>query len=68
VTATEGGSLIVPVGVVRQEGANAALSFPPDPAIRRALIVKLYAANYDREVERINVINVFGALARTLVQ
>jgi cellulose synthase (UDP-forming) len=48
----DGGDLIVPVGVARRQGKIAALGFLPDPAIRRALIVKLYTGNYDREVKR----------------
>ena len=35
---------------------------------RRALIVKLYTGDYDREVERVSLTEVFAAMARTLVQ
>jgi cellulose synthase (UDP-forming) len=63
----DGGTLAVPIGVARREGNVVALTFVPDDALRRALIVKLYTGNYDREVEKVNAAEVFTALAKALV-
>ena len=62
----DGGNLVLPVTVVRRDGTTAALNFLPDPALRRALIVKLYTGGYNREVERIKMLHVFSVLAKTL--
>jgi cellulose synthase (UDP-forming) len=62
----DGGSLVLPVEVVRRDGQTAALRFAADPAIRRALIVKLFTGDYNREIKKIEITEVFGILAKAL--
>jgi cellulose synthase (UDP-forming) len=64
----DGGRLVLPVAVVRRDEEVAALSFEATKESRRALIVKLYTGNYNREIEQIEAAEVFRTLARALTR
>jgi hypothetical protein len=55
--------LALPFNAVRPVGDDLVVRFPNEPAVRRALIVKLFTGDYDKEVEKVHF---FRAIRRVL--
>ena len=67
VLSLDGGKLSIPFTRLRLNGSELIVRFRSTPAIRHALIERLFDDNYVPEIEEVHALRVLGLLARRLI-
>jgi hypothetical protein len=62
-----GGRLRVPFQVVRIKGHQLIVKFDSAPAVRRALIARLFGGDYAKDLESVSVARVLSIMATRLL-